>query len=450
MKTNRNALNKLTIAALTVFTLVLSLTGCGSQSIGYGVVLWSDNEQVLPTGSIVPVLESSSISNTYTIMTPGTSRTATDSRQKPRKIQIAQWRISFHKTKEEADAFEKSFTDFRNVYARSERNALPIRSEANPSADMLYKLRQGEVIKVLARSQKPVNESGLEAYWYRVVTGTGVTGWVFGYLLTVYDQGTGQTPPVAQTAQDPLVTLIMDTTWRPTYFSQMINSGVYDLKKFNSRYGFFSDPEQKRFNLVLPDYSIAFDYTTLQQMERNRYQAMGTSLLITVRNGNELSLQYSYKGNIVSTVFERVDQNIDDLVKAEQKRRDDLYKTFLANGDSLTSDAYGMIRFAPDKSFNWTGFEPLVPDVIPSTAEGTGTVSFPYYLSGVLQNKFDGVITFALAGTGKSATTSFLYSFASGGIRLEYVPPTDIKNDVVLRESFSPTIIFFKQAKSGS
>jgi len=451
MKRNNITVRKVISLALGAIALSTLLASCGSHALGFGVVIWSDNEQVLATGSIVPILDQSTISNTDTISAPGNPKAADPAARTSHPVNVDAWRIAFFKTRKEAATYQKSFEPFKRVYARSERNALPIRSEASPSANMLYKLRQGEVIKVLARSSKPVNESGLQAYWYNVVTGTGVTGWVFGYLLTVYDQGTGLAPAAAaDTVQDPLVTLIMATNWRPTYFVQMIQTGHYDLTKFKTEYGFFPDPEQHRFNLVLPDYSIAFDYTSLQQMQLNRYEAVGTSLLITVRNGNELSLQYSYKGLIVSTVFERVDQSIDGLIKAEQARRDAVYTAFLQNGDVLSSTAYGQIHFAPDKKFVWTGYASLGSDVFPPTAEGTGTVSFPLYLADQLKNKYDGVITFTMQGADAAKPTSFLYAFAAGGVRFVYVPQSTLQDNIVQQESFSPLIIFFTQHKAAN
>ncbi len=404
MKDQKRTLRRLVRFCLTTGVLTAILTGCGPRTIGYGLVLWSDNESSIPTGAVVAVVDQSRITNTYSVVPPPGKNKKTIG---TKSVDVAQWRISFFPDRKAAEAFQKTYSPYVQAYARSEKNALPIRSEASPSADMVYKLRQGEIMKVLRKSATPTNESGLEAYWYDVLTNSGVSGWVFGYLLTVYDQGTGMAAPLPETVTDPALSSVMTNTWRPSYFGQMIQSGIYDLTRFQSTYGFFPDPEQKRFTLVLPEYSIAFDYTGIQKMELNRYAVVGTSLLITLRSETELSLQYSHKGNITSTTVEKIDQNVDDLVKAEQQRRDDLYTAFLDHGDRLSSSAYGEIRLSKDKKFTWDGFQPLVPNVIPRTATGSGNVGFPLYLDTSLKGKFDGVITFNLNGTDSSQSANF-------------------------------------------
>ncbi len=446
MKKHTRVLSRSFIFGLTAALLVTLFASCGPRTIGYGVILWSENENVLPTGSVVRVVDQSRISNTYTVLPPAKSAGSSSNKT----VETAQWRLSFFSDLKSANAFQASFAPYAKVYARSEKNALPIRAEASPSADMVYKLRQGEIMKVLRKSDAPSNESGFESYWYDVLTEGGVSGWVFGYLLTVYDQGPGLTAPQPAPDVDPVLANIMGTIWRPSYYGQMIDSGNYDLARFKTDYGFFPDPEKKRFTLSLPDYSIAFDYSALQKVESNRYAVQGTSLLITVRNDSELSLQYSYKGNITSTVVDKIDQNVADLITAEQKRRDDLYKAFIDHGNTLSSTAYGEIRLAPDKSFTWTDFRTLVPNVIPRTATGSGKVGFPLYLDKSLKTKFDGVLTFNMNGTDNTQDASFLYAFASDGVRFVYVPSQDITDNVVQRESFSPVIIFFTLSHTGS
>ncbi|HUX11475.1 MAG TPA: SH3 domain-containing protein [Spirochaetia bacterium] len=446
MKHHKSILGNFILFCVTTGVLTTLLTGCGPRTIGYGLVLWSDNESLIPTGAVVAVVDQSRITNTYSVVPPpGKNKNSNGAKS----VDVDQWRVSFFADRKAADAYQKEFSPYMKVYARSEKNALPIRSEASPSADMVYKLRQGEVMKVLRKSATPSTESGLEAYWYNVLTKSGVSGWVFGYLLTVYDQGSGMAAPLPAAITDPTLATIMSNTWRPSYFGQMINSGIYDLSRFQSRYGFFPDPEQKRFNLVRPEYSVAFPYSDIQKMELNRYAVQGTSLLMTLRGETDLILQYSHKGNITSTTVEKIDQNVDDLIKAEQQRRDDLYSSFLNHGDLLTSSAYGEIRLSKDKSFSWDGFQPLVPNVIPRTATGSGSVDFSLYLDSSLTGKYDGVITFNLNGTDRSQSASFLYSFASGGVRFVYVPESTVKDGIVQRVSISPVIIFFSPRHAG-
>ncbi|HUX51145.1 MAG TPA: hypothetical protein VMW73_10130, partial [Spirochaetia bacterium] len=73
-------------AALGAIALSMLLASCGSRAIGFGVVIWSDNEQVLATGSIVPILDQSTISNTDTINAPGNPKASDPAARKSHPV----------------------------------------------------------------------------------------------------------------------------------------------------------------------------------------------------------------------------------------------------------------------------------------------------------------------------------------------------------------------------
>lgn len=427
------------LAGVLILFSVLFLEGCGQRGLGFGVVLWSNNEGQVPTGSVVQVIDQSRINGTYTCL----YQAERNGKRATERLTLDTWRLQFFRSRNDAVAYQRNFHAYDTKFARSQVNALPVRSTEDAQSDMVYKLRSGEVIKVLDRSADQVTLGDLTAHWYHVLTDTGVSGWVFGYLLTVYDSRSPQVAESDASQTDPVLQNILTTAWRPAAFADMISSGQFDLKKFDPQYGFFAVPDAQRFTLVLPDYSAQFDYTHLTRLDATRYSADGTSLQIAVENDHSISAQYSKNGNLVTTKLVKVDQDINKLIKDEIDRRNALYKRFLDAGPTLSSNAYGTITLAPDKTFAWTGYQKLLSGVIPPTVSGRGTAGFPLYLDRSIKTSYDGVITFTMQGNGTSVDVSFLYAFAAGGVRFEYVPSANIKDNVVLRQSASPLIIFF-------
>ena len=121
-----SAIVKLSRAGLlcTLFVLL----GCGTQEIGTGVVLWSPDESVVESGSLVTILSQSDISDTYQVRI--------DSLDEP--LEIERWRVELFIERDAAQAraaeYAASLDGNTQLYARATRNALPMRSDANPSA----------------------------------------------------------------------------------------------------------------------------------------------------------------------------------------------------------------------------------------------------------------------------------------------------------------------------
>jgi len=336
-----------------------------------------------------------------------------------------------------------------------------------------------------------VTIDGIDGHWYEVLTNDGVLGYSFDANLKVYnssDQNQQQTSVGQLQLKD-----ILSTTYRPQYFQQMIDNNRIDLKKFGPRFGFFADPQTKRVRIVMPDYSLTFDYTNIKNLGPNDYSFEGTPVEMIAQTPDQIRLLYSdSKGNQYDQTFVKVSEDIGFLVEKEKNRRLQLYTVFL-DKTPFSSDYYGKIDLGPNMGFTWTGFSRLVPDIIPAGAGSSGIVDFPLYLSDSLKGQYDGVISFVFgatpipgtgpgsnanlaaipatspgsggggngSGSSASATTSgaatqansqqnpsnpavdFLYSFADGGVKLTYVPPSTISNDTVTGVSSTPIIIFF-------
>jgi len=419
-----------------ILAVAATLIGC-DRKIGYGVLLWSPDEDQISSGSVVSVLSESDIQDTYGIRDEETSTEAT----------VDRWRVRFFETEEEAQSEAAAYAELATVYARSGRNALPMRSAPEIKDDnIVYRLRDGEVIKIIDRAEEETNLSGLVSYWYTALTDTGIQAHVFGYELQLFDPTDPSADFATSGSTDPLIQLLLDNVWRPVYFVDMIANGTYDLDLFQEKYGLFPNPDENTLKLVLPYHTIDFTYDALTNVGPRKYLAEGTSLQMTFNRGDELSLQYVYEDRQYILAMQRVDGNIQDYVDAELERRDAIYQELLDRGPVFTSGSYGRITLLEDNEFIWTGYERLVPAAIPDGLGTTGKVILDLYLSSQLTANYDGVVSFKFDGAPSPVT--FIYALVPDGIRMVYVPETDIDEYVVTGSGVSSITLFFSASGS--
>ncbi|MFW5684518.1 MAG: SH3 domain-containing protein [Spirochaetota bacterium] len=419
---------------LIVLAAVL-LTGCGDNGIGAGVVLWSPDESVVRSGSVVTVLAESSISDTY--------RIAAEEIEEP--FELERWRVEFFDAEPEAEAraadYAAAFDGNTTLYARATRNALPIREDANAVGDnTVYRLREGEEIKLIDRQPEETELGGLVSYWYETLTETGQRGWVFGYTLEVFDPTDDTVAVERGTSSDPLVDLLLQNVWRPIYYADMISNAAIDLELFCPEYGLFPDPENRQLELVLRRHATIFEYEQIVRVGSRRYLAEGTSLQLTFHRNDELSLQYLLDGRQQTLAMQRVPGEIEEYVHAELERRGALYEEVFSRGPRFRSDNYGELEFLVDQRFDWTGYERLVPIAIPQGARTTGSVDLGLFLSASLMQEYDGALSFQFDGA--RDPVSFAYTFRRDGIRLVWIPQANIEDRLVRRVDSSPLTVF--------
>jgi len=416
---------------LTIAAPFLLATAC-SKSLGYGVLLWSEDERMIPSGSFVTVVSESNIQDTYEFRANGIDGTTT----------VPRWRIDFFETEEEAAAEAAGYADLATTYARSTRNALPMRNAPELKNDnIVYRLRDGEVIKLVSRDPEPSDLSGLVSYWYTALTETGVRAYVFGYELDLFDPLDPSADLNATGNVDPLVQLLLGNVWRPIYFVDMITNHAYDLDLFRPEYGMFPDPENKTLELVLPYHSLTFNYEQITEVGPRKYLAEGTNLQLTFNRGEELSIQYMYDGEQYILALQRVPGDIQEYVDTELQRREDEYMRILETGPAFSSGSYGRITLLEDRRFIWSGYERLVPTAIPQSLGTGGQVLMNLYLGEALKDSFDGAISFKFDGAPNPVV--FAYLIVPNGMRMMYVPPTDIDEFVVTGPGAASITLFF-------
>ena len=86
-------------------------------------------------------------------------------------------------------------------------------------------------------------------------------------------------------------------------------------------------------------------------------------------------------------------QHEEVLKGTEKRRRSDLYSKIVSRGPNYVSSSYGNLNLTLSGNFNWTNYELLVPNVIPSSAKAGGSVLLKYGIGEKLKSQYDGVLT---------------------------------------------------------
>ena len=376
--------------------LALLLAGCGQTSLGYGVVLWSDGG-ALAAGAVIHVLEESTIEQRYLVRGAAADRGA-------EPVPVDRWRVRVFPEPEQAAAFAASYAPFAASYGYAARNGLPVRAVASATAGIVYKLREGEVVKVLQRSAQPEQVGAYENYWYHVLTEDGVAGHTFGEFLPVFESsGDPQADAARLQADDPTLDHLLATVWRPEYFRAMVLTGRYDLTRFRAEYGLFPDPAAQVLRLVTAAGKREFAYRAIERVGDGRYVLRlgdaASPVRLTVHSATRMSVSYTAAdGHLVTQVLHDLQRDVGELISAERARRDQLYGDLLRRGAVWRSTGYGTIELEAERRYRWHGFQALVPGLLPPGLPGTGRVDFRYAPAPELAGSYDTVITFLFDG----------------------------------------------------
>jgi hypothetical protein len=425
-------MKKLFSLCAAALTIILLLNSCSSGKIGWAHVLWSMDEAVIKTGMVLPVTAESRINSTITVKVPGTKVFA----------ELPSWRADVYLKKAEAEAAAKNFQAEVNTYAISTRNAIPVREAKSPEAKRVYRLRENQLIKILDIDENEVTVGNLTGRWYEILTDDGTRGFAFSHALTIIEPGREKGDKVQAPDENPSMLRFISVNWIPEEYSKMIASKMLDLSVINPETGIYPDTLYKNVKVATPFHSLVFNFDKIAagvELPESRDTSVLYAVLI---NENIVELTYSYKGSEFKGRYTAYAGNLKDVVSAEVKRRDEILFEFIKNGNFFSSEAYGTLRISRDTTFVWNRFNRLVPDVIPSSAQSRGTVSFHMFLSPALKQSWDGVISFNFSGTSKSSYSSFLYVFNDKGLRLQPLTEGDVRANTAERLS-SPLSLFF-------
>jgi Bacterial SH3 domain len=411
--------------------LMISSISC-SRKLGYGVILWSDQDG-LSTGALTEILEESRIRESYILQIKDTKD----------RFELPVWRVRFFEKFSDAEEFIAAYDEYIHVFAYSNKQGLPMREEPSTSSERVYKLRESQEIKILGRGEKE-KVGRFEGFWYSVLSDDGVTGYVFDALLTVYSLNDQQEMIVQNQKEqsDPLLEAFFGNDWRPDHYQEMISRRQIDLALFRPEYGLYADLENMTISLKTIDKELTETFTKVTRIGANRYDFTGTSFRITINSQYFISVQYKYDGLEISQAFISLSENVNTTISNEKERRAAMLQDFIDRGPEMSSQAYGTILFENAGRFTWIDKSSLISQqVLTVSAGNSGYVSFRNFPSDQIRSRYDGVITFNFES---GETADFLYTMRDAGASLLFVDERYIVERIVINDQFfSPIQMFF-------
>ena len=411
--------------------LLASLVSC-SPRIGWGVVLWTVKGTSAKAGSIVPVYLKSNITKLYVIGSGG---------DKTERLEVPLWQIEMFQSRNAAERRVAQMADLVSVYMIAARDGLPVRDKPSNSASAkrVYRLRENEMVKALKRVEGEAVYTGTEKLpgdWYEVLTLDGSRGYAFSYTMRMFDESTGENPAqkIVQTNAEAINT-VLSRTWRPAWYSSMLDEGKVDLDYFSLRFGLFGDPINTQLRVELPAVSKVFEYSGISQ-DRDWLVFESTDLRIKLDSPTSLvaswgavsegepeeSAGWRSGDNFIRFIV--VERDIREAIRAEEARRAEALRGFFASvaaGGGGKGDSAGMLEFSsplagtfelwPSGLYAWND-TPFLPAGFPPTADDSkpeqrGTAVFGLRLSDMLLRQWQGGFSLYPDSTGKRSDYVF-------------------------------------------
>jgi len=440
------------IPRLSLLFLILACTACSSR-LGWGVLLWSTEDPPISSGTVLPVYIRSNINKVWVVGIPDGLRSSKDGLD---KMEIPLARLELVGSKAKANKRADHFARYARTYAENMQDGLPIRDNPDNNARRVYRMRYGEIIKILSLEEgsAAISATGdpLPGDWYKVLTEDGSTGYCFSYRLKLFEHSGGSlaasVPAVAESgsAADPELDMLMQKVWSPELYAAMTDNKKIDLDVLSRRWRFDPGQETGIARIYAPGVDLSFSYTAIRPDGSRAWRFEGSNLRMQLRTDTTLAVQFSEgAGNMRTLLFVALPVEVDDLVIQETARRDRLFNAIYDQGPVFTSNNYGTIIFKDGGIFSWKGFDLLVPNLLPASIDGNGTISMDLFLGTGLEDRYTGAFTLRFAGTGgkETAVLHCMYALDNQGFRIEVAPETTIEDNTVIRRAASPMVLYF-------
>ncbi|MDR3334304.1 MAG: SH3 domain-containing protein [Treponema sp.] len=431
--------------------LASSCTGC-TRSLGWGLLLWSTEEPAIPSGTILQVYIKSNINHVWVVGIPESYRRPENQVD---KFEIPLAQLELLGTKSAAQRRAAAFSKLALSYAETLQDGLPIRESPDNNARRVYRLKMGEIIKIMAKAEGisalGANGDPLPGTWYQVLTENGSLGYCFSYRLKLFEYTGGPlalTQVAAVAEEDKDLERVLSQTWSPDWYGTMVNYHKIDLDDLSQQWHFSPGQDTGIARIYLSTIDKSFSYTSIRADGPRSWRFEGAPLQMSLRSDTTLAVQYSENGGVLRTLlFVALSSPVDDLIVQESARREALFNSIYVQGPVYNSTNYGTLTFSGEGRFTWSGYDLLIYQVIPPSVLGSGTITMGLFLDASLQNRYDGAFSLHFDGIGGSGTVAnFIYTLSSQGFRLEYVPSANLDGVTVTRRAVSPIVLFFRAA----
>jgi hypothetical protein len=432
------------------FLLLLYALVCGSCArLGWGVLLWSTGDPPIPSGTVLPVYIRSNIDKVWVVGVPRAFRGAGGLD----KMEIPLARFELAGSRGKARKRAEAFSRYALTYAENLQDGLPIRDGPDNGGRRVYRLRTGEIIKILevVQGSQAISASGepLPGEWYRVLTENGSVGYCFSYRLKLFEYHGGPllaAPAEREDTADPELDALMAKVWSPESYGQMVQNRRINIAELSRRWRFDPGQDTGIAHIFLPNLDRSFSYSAIRPDGERAWRFEGTNLRMNLRSGTTLAVQFTDTNGATRTLlFIALPAVVDDIIMQENARREALIASVYNQGPVFTSNNYGTIVFADNGEFVWTGFDLLVPQIIPERVSGRGRIAMNLFLTPSFEDHYNGAFTlyFAADRGGRETPVCFMYSLDSQGFRLEVVPEYCIEDVTVTRRDSSPMVLYF-------
>jgi hypothetical protein len=428
---------------------IFILSSC-TRTLGYGVLFWASENPAVPSGTVLRVYIRSNINRVWVVGTPREFRAP---EQQMNRFEVPISHLELVGSRRRALERAENFAAYALVYAETLQDGLPIRERPDNVSRRVYRLREGDVIKILrpVEGQVVIGAAGtpLPGRWYRVLTQDGTAGYCFSYRLRLFEHTAG--PLLAsredryQEAYDPDLERLLSRTWSPESFAVMVNTRRLNLDDLSQQWHFDPGLETGTARIRTRDIDRSFAYTQIRPNGSRNWRFEGTTLQMTLRTENTLAVQFTEPGGMLRTFnFVALPTRVDDIIHQETVRRDALFHNIYHHGPEFTSNNFGTLTLAEDGRFTWTGNMLLAPQVIPVSALGSGSIDMGLFLSNPLSQQYSGAFTMHFDGVGGARfPVNFMYVLDPHGLRIEHAPPTSMDGLTVARRASSPLVIYF-------
>jgi len=436
-----------------LFSGFLALIACiflsSCSRLGWGILLWSTEDPPIPSGTVLPVYIRSNIDKVWVVGIPDAFKVGKGS---PDKLEIPLSRFELSGSKGKAKKRAQDFAEYAPFYAENLQDGLPVRDNPDNGARRVYRLRTGEIIKILEKvdGNPAISATGdpLPGDWYKVLTSDGTRGYCFSYRLKLFEHHGGAllaAPVGEEFVSDPDLDMLLAKRWSPESYAQMVNARRVDINELERHWGFDPGQDTGIARIYLPDLDRSFAYNGIRSDGEQAWRFEGTSLQMNLRTNTNLVVQFvESTGGMRTFNFTALPVDIDDLVMQENTRREGLLAAVYNHGPVFTSNNYGSIIFSENGEFSWTGFDLLVPNVIPQVATGQGRVSMDLFLTPSFEELYTGACTFCFTDNfGRERPVYFMYMLDNQGLRLEVAPEYTIEGITVTRRDVSPVVMYF-------
>ena len=439
---------------LFLIAIILLLASSCSRLLGYGVLLWSSEDPPVPSGTVLPVYIRSNIDKVWVVGIPKEYRIETN---RIDKFEIPLSKLELAGSRKKAEVRAEAFSPFALLYAETLQDGLPIRDDPDNGARRVYRLKLGEIIKILspAMGTVAVGATGdpLPGDWYQVLAEDGTTGYCFSYRLKLFEHQGGPLAAVRNEqneVEDPVLEQLLARIWSPESYLNMLNARKIDLEEFSNHWYFDPGQDTGIARIKTRELDRTFTYTKIRSTGTQSWHFEGTPLQMNLRSDTTLAVQFTDTNGILRTLlFVALPSAVDDIILQESARREEMFRSIFTQGPVYTSNNYGTITFREDRRFNWTGYMLLVPQIVSASALGSGTVDMRLYLSSALDERYTGAFTLHFDGIGASGiSVDFMYSLDSQGLRIEHIPQTSLDGITVARRASSPLVIYFFRNES--